>query len=448
MRKLLMLMAGLMGSLSVCLADISVELKSASFNTALRADQSQSSITIKTSDEGWLLVLDYKVTCGGITTEESLDLFDLNQTYDYTYTLPITYKVPATAGRYATTVEITGINYSDPNGTTLKASGNTTVVDRAEKRYSLVEEYTGTECGNCPRGWLGMKHVKEEASDIAGVIAIHQYNVSDPMYTANYLTPYYTGAPACWLDRSLYPDPLEGANEEGIIATLRQHNEQNLPSVVCSNLRASYNADKSAVEVESDTEFLTDGTGYSIAYVLTADGLTSASRNWLQKNYFNEESAWMMNMLYPGLGMEIFGKGGQYGTDPVQLVYDDVLIGSTWQPYGNSFVSSVAFTPGATSGSTQHTSGQVAMPTKQGLLSAIYINKVYATVIVLDQTGRVANAARCRVEESTGVEAPSILPLKGETASPVYTLDGRKIHNAPQGLYIQGGHKIVKGRFY
>lgn len=443
MNKWLLVAVMLMSALSSAWADISVDIKSLTLSPALKGGESQSALTVQTSGEGFLLFVDYTVTCGGVTTTQSMDLFDLQQTTDGAYTLPITFRVPANAGRYATTVEITSVNYSDPVGTKHSISGSTSVVERQAPRYTLVEEFTGTGCGNCPRGWLGMKRIKEQASNMAGVIAIHQYNGNDPMYTPHYRTPSYTGAPACWLDRALYPDPLEGVNEEGIIATLTRHNAQHLPTVATS-INASYSADGTGVDISSSTEFLTDGTGYTIAYALTADGLTGSETKWKQTNYYNDNSAWMLDLLYPGLGMEIFGKGGQYGTDPVQLIYDDVLIGSTWQMAGNALQpSTVAFSQPCTTGSTHNNTGSIKLPTSTSLRAALDLQRIYATVIVLDEQGRVANAARCRVEEPTHISSAL---HAADTPIQTYDLQGRSISlSATQykGLLIQQGRKYM-----
>lgn len=316
-----------------------------------------------------------------------------------------------------------------------QSGGNLPEVLQA-KRYTIVEEFTGTACGNCPRGWLGMQQVKEKASDIAGVIAIHQYNADDPMYTPNYLTPSFSGAPACWLDRTIAPDPLEGNNEEGILKTLRRHVEKTPPTVALS-LKAHYSADGKAVDIENTTTFFSSGAGYTIAFVLTADGLTSSENAWLQNNYFSENSTFFLDILYPGLGMEIFGKTGIYGKERVQLVYDDVLIASTWTKTAGGVTNSIGFTSDRRAGSSETTRATVAMPTKASLLSHIDTDKVNATVMVLDAQGRIANAARCHVEEATGIHSV----LKPTSAATAYGIDGRA--NPRHGISIRNGQKTL-----
>ena len=50
------------------------------------------------------------------------------------------------------------------------------------KRRVLIEEATGTRCPNCPRGFVGIRELKEAYGDRAVVIAVHQFDNRDPMY--------------------------------------------------------------------------------------------------------------------------------------------------------------------------------------------------------------------------------------------------------------------------
>lgn len=376
-----------------------VQLKEVMLSPALQGAESQSHMRLLPTSGESISLVEYSVTCGGVTSHGMKNTIGLSRGTDGSFLLPITYQVPATAGRYATTVQVTAINGDAVSG--VSAQATTAVVSRQAKRYTLVEENTGTGCGNCPRGWLGMQKVKEQAADIAGVVAIHQYNADDPMYIADYCTPPFSGAPACCLDRILYPDPLEGLDEEGIIDCLRTYNAAQLPTVALS-VSAHLNAAHTGVEVSSTTEFLTEGKGYTIGYVITADGLTGTGTSWYQTNYLSDNSSWIIEMLYPGSGMEIFGSGGKYGQAKVRLVYDDVLIASTWT--GKSLSSSaLKFTSAATTGTTESHQATVALPTSATLLKAIDLSRLNVTVVVMDQDGKVANAARCKVETTTAI---------------------------------------------
>ena len=54
------------------------------------------------------------------------------------------------------------------------------------ERKVVVEELTGTACGWCPRGLVGMKMLRDLYGDRFIGVAVHQFNATDPMYTPDY----------------------------------------------------------------------------------------------------------------------------------------------------------------------------------------------------------------------------------------------------------------------
>ena len=55
-------------------------------------------------------------------------------------------------------------------------------------RHSVVEEFTGTWCGNCPRGIVGMQRLEEDFGDRFIGIAIHT-GTGEPMVIPSYYSP-------------------------------------------------------------------------------------------------------------------------------------------------------------------------------------------------------------------------------------------------------------------
>lgn len=304
----------------------------------------------------------------------------------------ITFPTSAQAGTKSVTVTLTSIN--GQSVTPSSAEGTISTLTRAVKRMSVVEEFTGTGCGYCPRGWVGMNILKEKLTDKAAVIAIHQYNSSDPMYTTEYQTPSFSGAPSCIVDRKGDEcDPFYGPNGEGIKAYTENVNASSLPEVDI-NLTASFTSDMKSITANASTEFLTDLKGSSIVFVLTADGLTGTSSAWKQSNYYSNYSAAQAEAT--GTGVADFCKGGKYGQSTVTLVFDDVLLTSSWNN-GGTKNRAPAFSTTA-SGSTEHTSYTLTIPTKTTLKAAIKYDQLYVTAFVLKADGTIANAARCKVE--------------------------------------------------
>ena len=75
------------------------------------------------------------------------------------------------------------------------------------ERKVVVEELTGTACGWCPRGLVGMKMLRDLYGDRFIGVAVHQFNATDPMYTPDYADIDWSdggskGAPCCMIDRN------------------------------------------------------------------------------------------------------------------------------------------------------------------------------------------------------------------------------------------------------
>lgn len=344
--------------------------------------------------------------------------------------LPFT--APATAGEYDMTVTLNKINGTD-NLSKTSVGCKLTVVNKLVPRYTIVEEYTGTWCGWCPRGWLGMEKVKEQLSDIAGVIAVHHFNSTDPMYCPNYAKLEWKGAPDSQIDRrALNVEPYYGEGS-GIVKAVEKYNDVEAEAAV--SVQAHFaNANATEVVATATTEFIKDLPGAQIAFVLTADDMSGTTDAWKQNNDYGLGKT-------PEQGeLSIFCPGGKYGESVVYLTYNDVMVGSSWNQNGVN--QAPAFSSTANGNKEDVTCTVSISLARQGQMG-LKKDKIYMTALVIDANGQIANAARCHVEgaETTAVEA--IATEKSEQSS-VYDLQGRRQVKPAQGLYIQGGRKVLR----
>lgn len=377
-----------------------------------------SSSVGKVSSVGYEISLDGETVLGTATFGTPIkDGFNQKGSF----TCPLT--APATAGEYKVAVTITAVNgetLANPATATYKQK----VVSRAVPRMSVVEEYTGTACGWCTRGWVGMEMVKRELSDKACVIALHKFNQDDPMYGDYYHMPTFTGgAPKAVVDRGVRSvDPYygmeAGGKVEGILTTVRRAAEE-LPEVAIPTLTAYY-ADEAQTQVEAnaEVEFLTDLPGSSLVFVLTADGLTGNKSAWKQTNFYVSiapEENGITKEKDPELYQYCWGqpKCETY----LSLVFNDVMIGSSWPSEEEmNQVPDFATTKVGDRASSSYT---LTLPDKAILAQAINKSEVYVTAMVLKADGSIANAARCRVLVSgersdltlSGVEATHVTAL-------------------------------------
>lgn len=371
-------------------------------NTVTVGETFQPTLSVNCTSEEAIATIDYTLAIGDKQVHKTHTFSPaipagFNQRYDFVSEIT----APDKAGAYALTFTIDKVNGQSVSGQAT-AQYKQLVVTRKAHRMSLVEEFTGTECGWCPRGWVGMERVKHELPNDACVIAMHLYSEKDPMYGSYYHMPSFIGgAPAAVIDRAPRSvDPYFGTKidgkDEGIINAVKRH-EALLPEVDILNLTANF-TDESCTHVlaTATTEFLTDLDGSQIIFVLTADGLKGSTEAWKQTNFYASIDP-AAQKLDPVADAELYKlcRGQEMGQTYVPLTYNDVMIGSSWLTTTTpNEVLAFTTTKAGTKASSIYT---LAMPTKSILRKAIDTDEVYVVAFVLKADGSVANAARCKV---------------------------------------------------
>lgn len=289
-------------------------------------------------------------------------------------------------------------------------------------RRVVVEEFTGTDCGYCPRGWIGMERLRQDGGDAFIGIAVHQYSSKDPMYVADYPDLGLYSAPSCLVNGTEAMDPYYGTSSPEQCYGIWHDFEEWLdtPPVVDVTVQAHYNADETEVTATAQLERLNpnDGADYTIHYVLTADSLAGNVSSWYQHNYYYSETAAAWNA--EGDALADFCAGGRYGQAYVLLTYNDVAIAYS-------------------------TDGHLLMPTRSLLKKALRHDQVYVTALVRDHRGRIQNAARARVLTAAEASAISRIPADVPTSpSAAFTLDGRPCPTGSRGLTVVGSRIVLQ----
>ena len=375
--------------------------------------------------------IDYTVEINGTTTTHHLDLdtpipagLSKNGTVEICFTSPEEY------GPYTVNLTIDKVNGEDNAASEKVTTVTGKVISKIVPRRTVVEEFTGTGCQFCPRGWLGMEALKETRENFIG-IAFHKYNSSDPMYVANYYPTGslgISGAPGCAMDRKLLGiDPYYGSSEsilddfDACVAVTPE---------VDVTVAGEFNDDYTAVNMTADLEYLSNGGKYTVAFVLTADSLSGTTSAWRQTNYYASTNPTGDPLL------DQFCRGGIYGSSSVYLVFNDVMIGSSYTTAGAN--QAPALTGEVVVGSMDKATYTVPMPTKATLKEAIHLDEVYAVALVIAADGTIANAARAKVTGyNPGTGIATTAPASGSSAEAVrYNLAGQRIETPQQGLNI------------
>ena len=383
--------------------------------------------------------IEYTIDVNGVKETRTADV-SIESGFNKSGEIKVKVASPSEPGVYDVTLAITKVNGKDNS-----LANNQTVISfknlsRIVQRNTVVEEFTGTGCGWCPRGMQGMANLRAEFGDRFIGLAFHTYNTSDPMYPNYYISASklgISGAPSCIMDRKEVMDPYYGTekNERYVLQDFEDYSS--IPAYVDIDLKAEW-ADNDKVQIDAKIESLADDK-YEVVYVLTADSLTGTSTAWRQSNYYYQYSAAEVGEA----DLAKFCKGGEYGTSRFSWNFDDVVIASSYNSLGNNQGSSFGT---LTAGQSVEDSYTLSLPTKAALREAVdaSIDKVYAVAFVLNSEGTIAQAVKVAVSKSSGEGIESVSEDVKDSEAPIYDLQGRQINTPLRGqLFIRDGRKMI-----
>lgn len=229
--------------------------------------------------------IDYTITTeGGDVYEGHLDLVE-PVTYMMTTDVLIPFKADAVTGEKVKSLTITKVNGLDNEATDNSISGTLVTVKRKPKFTPLVEEATGSWCGWCPRGAVGLKMLNEKYRDDVVTVAVHS---NDPMELPGY-SLNASGFPSCQINRGDFFDPYYGSSDE--IFGIRKDVEAAMRQYTIGEIavNAEWTDDnQTAIKVTTTTTFVEDvqSSPYQIGYLLLEDKQTGTTSDWCQSNYF------------------------------------------------------------------------------------------------------------------------------------------------------------------
>ena len=152
-------------------------------------------------------------------------------------------------------------------------------------RKVVAEEATGTWCGYCPRGAVGMKAMREKYPDDFIGIAVHNDIMQVNEYMAG-ISSFITGFPSAVVNRTIVIDPTATNLEKQHIKELAK------PSVASLNIvKADFGPDNVDVRVTvaSSFAFNTDrgNSNFRLAFVVIENEVSGTSDDYDQTNYYS-----------------------------------------------------------------------------------------------------------------------------------------------------------------
>lgn len=362
--------------------------------------------------------IDYTISLDGKAgAEQHLD-FGKDFGLGGTHTVEIPFAATSEIGKNAVSLTVTKVNGAENACAIKTATGTLYTVEKEFVKRSVVEQFTGTGCGNCPSGHVAMHNMHNLYGDQFIGIALHQFNQSDPMYNISYDLGF-TGAPQCMVNRS-----------SGVLAPYEQ-----MPEVLKASLNeialaevtvaGTFTDEDTKVNATASVESLVAGD-YDIAFMLTADGLTGTTNSWKQSNYFCKGGGrYSSKASMPDDLKFLWDKGSSYVE-----TYNDVLIASSYVSSNNK-----ATLPTLVANGTVSSEYTMKMPTKVALKKALKLDQVYVVALLLDKkTGAIVNAGRARVTGSTGIE--DVTTGTEPTVVARYNVNGVQIAAPVKGINI------------
>ena len=382
--------------------------------------------------------IEYTVDVNGQKDTRTANV-SINAGLQQTGIVNVNIKAPKEAKYYDVKMNITKVNGKDNSEIETVTVSEYKNLGREVERNTLVEEFTGTSCPNCPRGITGMEQLKETYGDRFVGVAIHQYSNKDVMYLQNYRVHNMTAAPKALIDGKVQLDPYYGSSGavRGILNDFKTY--MNIDAHAEVALQAYWTSSKKdSVKVIAKVEGMTDGY-YSIAYALTVDGLHGTTTEWAQQNNF-------YNISPLDSYLAVWCSGGKYAQALCYPEFNDVLIASSYNIYNQNTASELGNLTYGVAKSNEYTMPLPSATDRASLRSQVDANndKIYAVAIVFDRDGKIAQAKKVNVQDVIPVSIESLDTRNMITPGVIYNLAGQIVDESYKGIVIVNGKKMIR----
>lgn len=373
--------------------------------------------------------VDYTYTVNGISRSAFCELeYPVMSSLTGEFTINLPCEGVDQVGNFDLTITIDKVNGIENTSEIPTATGKVQVYAYFPKNIPLVEEYTGTWCGWCPRGFVAMELVGEIYGDDAVVICYHN---GDPMTVTDIYPMDVQGFPKGSVNRIELIDPYYGTSDEefGISGDI----DSVINSVTEGSIEIlSAGLDDNLIHVTSKALFTIgmDEADYQIGYVLVANALTGEGAKWAQQNlystyagqldgtYLEEITYWpdiVPGLIYNDVAVDVKAMNGIKGSVPSQIACEEDIF--------NEYTFDI--------------SENTVIQNKENLVVTAYI--------INKKTGRIVNSHKLKVGEYNNVDS---LDYSDSLVTSVefYDLNGRLISNPEKGIYVKC-ERMNNGKF-
>lgn len=385
------------------------------FGTSYVLKGESVTIPVKITNNGKddITSISYTITTGSSTTEEMTISVD-NLPFNSSANVLIPFDADDEAKKYIKTLTITKVNGEANQATQNSAQGAIITITEKPVPVPVVEEFTGTWCGYCPYGFVGMEKTHETFGNKVVLIAAHN---GDPMAITDYdpIMSRVGGFPSSFINRAIDAYPS--------VATLNYYVNACFESITIADIQASAmwtSDDKTEISIDTQTKFVYNDEGgqYGIAYVLIEDGMSGTGSDWKQANYLSGDSGDPDMEFWYNAGSKVSG-----------LEFNFVAVGA-WD-IANGVSGSVNSTINA--GEVQNYNFKADITSKSTIQDK---SKLTVAALLIDQTtGGIVNAAQVAIQDFNPTAITGIQEATATEAAR-YTLDGRQVTAPQHGLNI------------
>lgn len=399
-------------------------------NIVMKGESISVPIQITNTGKNDIHRITYTITTeGGGTTEEKTLNFSTPLTYNEPTTKYIYFDADDDTKKYSKMLTITKVNDVENQSAEKEARGTLITITEKPVVLPVVEEFTGTWCGYCPYGIVGMQAVHEEYGDQVVLIAAHSGDIMEIGDYRPVINAFANGYPSSIINRTTSAYPQKST----LLSRVKQ--AQDITKQGSIELKAEWNDEnKESVNFIATSQFVynDDSGDYGIAFVIVEDGLTGTGSSWAQSNNLSG------GRVYENDEMEFWKKAGSKVTD---LTYDHVAV-AAWS-IKNGVSGSVNSTIQANIPQTYNFKGELS---KESLDLIQDKSKLTAIALLIDRTsGAIVNAAQAPISEmSTDI---TDLITNPTTIVGYYTIDGKRISTPVKGVnivkYVDGSTKKI-----
>lgn len=351
-----------------------------------------------------------------------------NQFFGQSAKLSFTTPVIDQTGEYQGTLTITKVNGQDNADQGASRTANVRVMNIVPNKLPILEEFTGCWCGWCTRGWLGLRLMNEAYPGEFIAAAYHNGDAMEVCSDSDFPVKI-GGYPGANIDRCHDCDPYLGDSNSDPLGIDKVWNNMKKATVPPANVavEATLNDDATQIELTASYQFCMDvaEASYGVAYIVTADGLKGADKNWLQHNYYAGDASYCDGLLDELVAM----------ASNTLLVYDDVVVAQS-HTRGESYTDVIPASLVESQVVEHSSSFQLAqMVGTYGDNLVQNKSKLNVIAMLIDtNTGAVLNAAKCHVinPEDAGIQH---LQTEAQVLDS-YSIDGRRQHDKATGFSI------------